>query len=168
MASRDLRSHLVLHRLLLSSFFSLFTYQEMKNPDLAWTDCVARNSPWAMEGVREHTNATLPWGLVSKKCYHQINLSRASWDMGLGVRINMGQEICFDWDLVQAWQVWIDFTATVVSQNSRSPLNTSSYCSGMLLKSIFFYNTDAIYFDFVVIFESKLCVFTVETLLDNP
>lgn len=27
------------------------------------------------------------------KCYHQINLSWASWDMGLGVRINTGKNI---------------------------------------------------------------------------
>lgn len=44
----------------------VFTYQSPTNPDLALTDCEARCCPWGMWGVREHTNALLPSGLVSK------------------------------------------------------------------------------------------------------
>lgn len=47
MAARDSKSHLVLHRLLLSPFLCVFTYQQPTNPDLALADC-KRYCPWGM------------------------------------------------------------------------------------------------------------------------
>ncbi len=106
MAARDSKSHPVLHRLLLSPFPPSFflcvclsvTDKSRFGPNrlrglvlsLGHVGCQgARKCPPALRNCQ--------W-----KCCHQINLSWASWDMGLSVRINTKKKyISLDWALVQ-------------------------------------------------------------------
>ncbi len=112
MAARDLKSHPVLHRLLLSPFFCVCVYLSVTDksrfgPNRLW-GLVLSLGHVGCQGARKCPAAlrNCQW-----KCYHQINLSWASWDMGLGVRINTGKKYItldsFDWDLVQVGQLYV-------------------------------------------------------------
>lgn len=94
MAGRDLKSHPVLHRLLLSPFFFFFSLSVCVYLSVTDKSRFGPNRLWGLvlslghvgcQGARKCPPAlrNCQW-----KRYHQINLSWASWDMGLGVRIN--------------------------------------------------------------------------------
>lgn len=81
MAAKDLKSHPVLHRLLLSHFFPLFTYQENDKSRFGPNRLCGFILTLGHVGCQRARKCSAALRNCQWKCYQQINLSWASWDM---------------------------------------------------------------------------------------
>lgn len=81
MAAKDLKSHPVLHRLLLSHFSPLFTYQENDKSRFGPNRLCGFMLTLGHVGCQRARKCSAALRNCQWKCYQQINLSWASWDM---------------------------------------------------------------------------------------